>query len=309
MQQYRAGWGRDYGERVNLRPVRRPEDLPALDSLFETITECDGHPPIGEHKYLDLLHSEPEQVTGLVGEEQGVPVAYVAVGPTQEPGMWVIEPALHPLHRSRRTTRWIVDAGVGRALEAGADRVRCWAFLPNLVTVLEDAGFAPERELRQMRISLPARGRPGFPGGVEVREFRPGVDDHAWLTVNNAAFKGHPENGNWTAEVLADRRRQSWFDPEGFRMAWEGGSLIGFCWTKIHEDGVGEIYVIGVAPEHQGRGLGRALVLEGLRYLADDRNLARGMLYVDAGNDAALALYENVGFRLDHVDRSLVRGL
>lgn len=294
---------------MNLRPVRRPDDLPSLDALFETITECDGHAPIGEHKYLDLLHSEPDHVTGLVCEDGGVPVAYVAVGPTQEPGTWAIEPALHPLHRDRRTTRRVVDAGVGRALEAGADRVRCWAFLPNLVTVLEDAGFRPERELRQMRITLPVRPRPSFPAGVEILPFRPGVDDESWLRVNNAAFRGHPENGSWTQEVLLDRRRQPWFDPAGFRMAWEGDSLVGFCWTKVHEDGVGEIYVIGVEPGNQGRGLGRALVLEGLRHLADDRDITRGMLYVDAGNDAALTLYEQLGFRLDHVDRSLVRDL
>lgn len=292
-----------------LRPVRRPDDLPALDALFETITECDGHSPIGEHKYLDLLHSDPEHVTGLVGEDHGTAIAYVAVGPTQHGGTWAIEPALHPLHRDRSTTRLLVDAGVGKAIEAGAARVRCWAFLPNLVSVLEEAGFRPERELRQLRLGLPIAFRPDFPGSVAVCAFRPEVDEAAWLSVNNAAFAGHPENGAWTEEILDDRKGQSWFDPGGFRMAWEGPTLVGFCWTKVHDDGVGEIYVIAVSPAAQGRGLGRALVLEGLRHLADDRLLSRAMLYVDSGNESALELYRKLGFRLDHVDRALVRDL
>lgn len=293
---------------VLLRPVRRPDDLPILDALFETITECDGHAPIGEHKYLDLLHAEEDHVTGLVAEDAGEAIAYVAIGPTQQRGTWAIEPALHPLHRDRSTTRRVLDAAVGRAAEAGADRVRCWAFLPNLVSELEGAGFRPERELRQLRLGLPLSERPRFPESVSIRPFRPGVDEETWLRVNNDAFRGHPENGNWTPEILEDRQAQSWFDPDGFRMAWEDDALVGFCWTKLHHDG-GEIYVIGVAPSAQGRGLGRALVLEGLRYLAEERRLTKAMLYVDAGNDAALDLYQRMGFRLDHVDRALVRDL
>ncbi len=307
--QYRATNGHDYGVPVLLRPVRRPDDVPTLELLFETITECDGHSPIGEHKYLDLLHAEPELVTGLVGEEQGAAIAYVAVGPTQDGGTWAIEPALHPLHRDRSTTRRLVDAGVGRAVEAGADRVRCWAFLPNLVSVLEEAGFRPERELRQLRLALPISLRPSFPESVVVGPFRPGVDEESWLTVNNAAFAGHPENGAWTEEILEDRKGQSWFDPDGFRMAWDGEDLVGFCWTKVHDDGVGEIYVIGVSPHARGKGLGKALVLEGLRHLAEARHLSRAMLYVDSGNEAALELYQKLGFRLDHLDRALVRDL
>jgi mycothiol synthase len=246
-------------------------------------------------------------VTGLVADHDGELGAYVAVSPTLEEGSWAMEFAIHPLHRDPASVRRVVAAGLGRAAEAGAEWVRVWAFLPNLIAALEEAGFHPERELRQLRVSLPVAEAPRFPTGVEVAAFRPGLDEPAWLIVNNAAFAGHPENGEWTLDVLEDREQQGWFDPEGFRMAWEGGTLVGFCWTKRHDTGVGEIYVIAVAPAHQGRRLGRALVLEGLRYLAVVDGLARAMLYVDAGNERAMRLYENLGFRLDHVDRSLVR--
>jgi mycothiol synthase len=69
---------------------------------------------------------------------------------------------------------------------------------------------------------------------------------------------------------------------------------------------VGEIYVLAVAPAHQGQGLGKALLLDGLAHLSRAKANA-AVLYVDSGNDRATRLYESVGFRLDHVDRSFVR--
>ena len=290
-----------------IRAVERPEDLPALDSLFETIHRCDGHAPIGEHKYLDLQHADPAEDVGLVAEIERSLMGYVALGETGEPNLWAMEVALHPLHRDQETSVQIVKAGLDGAVSRGATRVRCWAFQPNLAFALEQVGFAPERELRQLRIELPMPERPVFPPAVAIRSFRTGVDENAWLEVNNAAFDGHPENGAWTTAVLEDREQQTWFDADGFRLCWADQELVAFCWTKVHQGDVGEIYVIGVAPDHQGRGLGKAMVLEGLRYLAEERGLSRGMLYVDADNDRALELYHDLGFRLDHVDRSLVK--
>jgi mycothiol synthase len=60
-------------------------------------------------------------------------------------------------------------------------------------------------------------------------------------------------------------------------------------------EALGEVYVIGVDPLHQGTGLGRSLFVAGLRLLAA-RGLTQAMLYVDAANTPAIALYSSLGF-------------
>jgi mycothiol synthase len=87
-------------------------------------------------------------------------------------------------------------------------------------------------------------------------------------------------------------------------MAWEGDRLVALCWTKTHPGGVGEIYLIATDPEYQGRGIGRTVALEGLDYLSREKGSSTGMLYVDGANEAALKLYERMGFEVHHTDRA-----
>jgi mycothiol synthase len=165
-----------------------------------------------------------------------------------------------------------------------------------LARVLEQRGFEPVRSLYQLRRSLAGLPEdPPLPENVLVRAFRPGRDDDAWLAVNAAAFAAHAEQGRWTAEDLHARYAEPWFDPAGFLLAERGGELLGFHWTKIHPDGPGEVYVLGVAPAAQGLGLGKALLVRGLRHLAG-RGCPDVLLYVDGDNGAALRLYRREGF-------------
>jgi mycothiol synthase len=186
------------------------------------------------------------------------------------------------------------------------DRLLVWSHGQHsrLRGVLRDAGFEPVRELYQMRRPLEAAQLPPdppLPPDVTVRAFRVGVDDDAWLTVNAAAFATHPEQGKWTHADLAARIAEPWFDPAGFLLAYRGGELLGYHWTKIHPDRVGEVYVLGVAPSAQGLGLGRGLLIRGLRYLVE-RGCGEVLLYVEGDNAAAIALYERSDFARDDVD-------
>jgi mycothiol synthase len=172
-----------------------------------------------------------------------------------------------------------------------------------------DNGFSPERDLLQLRVALPlppevvAATRP-----LVTRPFEPGRDEAAWLETNNRAFAGHPEQGGWTLGQLRDRLAADWVELDGFLVADDpdGQGLIGSCWTKIHRGHrpvLGEIYVIAVDPRHHGQGWGRSLTVAGLESIAR-RGITVGMLYTDATNQAAVALYRSLGFTVDHTDRS-----
>jgi mycothiol synthase len=144
---------------------------------------------------------------------------------------------------------------------------------------------------------------------VATRAFRPGLDDEAWIGVNNRAFADHGEQGGWTRETLALRVAEPWFDPDGFRIHEIDGQVAAFCWTKIHTEQtppIGEIYVIAVDPSAHGRGLGRQLTLAGLDSLTE-RGITIANLYVDAANTAAVALYDQLGFSI-HRTRTAFSG-
>jgi mycothiol synthase len=289
-----------------LRPVQS-SDRAHLVRLFELAAECDGHFPIGEHKYLDLMGGR-DRGSGLVATEGSELIGYLAITPARSGGVAAMELVIHPLHRSHGVFARLIEEGVTQAATSGARAVRVWAFQPNLVDELRRSGFTVERELRQLRIDVPAGVTADLPAGMREGRFEVGRDESAWLQVNNAAFRDHPENGSWTREILADRIVQPWFDPEGFVTVWADDRLAGFCWTKPHDD-LGEIYVIAVSPDHQGLGLGRFLTVRGLEAIHDHWGFRTGMLYMDADNVRAASLYRKLGFRLHHVDRSLVRDI
>ncbi len=93
---------------------------------------------------------------------------------------------------------------------------------------------ASTRDGISTRCAAPCRSARTFE--LETRPFRPGLDEEAWLVVNNRAFDWHPEQGGWDTSTLKARESQPWFDPEGFLLHEEGSPrrLAGFCWTRVH---------------------------------------------------------------------------
>jgi mycothiol synthase len=168
-----------------------------------------------------------------------------------------------------------------------------------LVPLLDARGYTAVRELFELRRPLgaehPLPPDPPLADGVTVRAFEPGRDDQAWLAINAAAFAHHPEQGGWSEQDLQARIDETWFDAAGFLLAERDGTLLGFHWTKIHDDGAGEVYVLGVSPDAQGLGLGSALLVRGLRHL-EQRGCPSVLLYVDGDNETAVRLYEKAGF-------------
>lgn len=197
-----------------------------------------------------------------------------------------------------------------RSLDAlTADSIELWGkpARPWHRVVAEHHGFDELRALHQMRCELPVTSPP-----LVTRGFVPGQDEELLLTVNNRAFADHPDQGGMTEADLAASAAEPWFDPDGIRLYPDEDNpdrLAGFCWTKIHEplaEGqprLGEIYAIGIDPDHHGNGLGVPMTAAGLAWLAD-QNITTGMLYVEADNSPAIRTYEKLGFVRHRTDRA-----
>jgi mycothiol synthase len=271
-----------------------PEQVGEVTDLLGAVRDADGVAPVGEAVTLRLRPGAPGS-THLLARRAGALVGYLhldLVGDAE--GNKVAELAVHPDHRRR---------GVGTALLwAVVDRVeplRVWAHggLPAQEALAAKLGARKVREL--LRMGRPLDGdlpEPVLPPGVRLRAFEPGRDEEAVVRVNHRAFSWHPEQGAMSVEDVLGKEREPWFDPAGFLLAVDAEDrLLGFHWTKVHSARLGEVYVVGVDPDAQGGGLGKALTLAGLAHLRA-AGLAEVMLYVEADNASALAVYTRLGF-------------
>lgn len=271
----------------------------AVRALAARVAAADGAEPLSDQTRLAL--STPAAVVthllaldgpDLVGYGQldtggDVPAAEFAIAPG--PRHDVVTVALFEAaeHRSEPGRLLVWAHGAASPVNAVAHR----------------RGYTRDRVLLQLaRPAAAAVPAPAAPAGVRLRAFVPGRDETAWLRVNARAFAQHREQGGWTIADLLVREAEDWFAPAGFLLAVdETDRPLGFHWTKLHPPSpvdaqlIGEVYVIAVDPDAQGRGLGPWLLSAGLAHLTG-RGATRFVLYTDEDNAAAARLYERFGF-------------
>ncbi len=269
-----------------------------IRELIAAAKLADGVAPVGDQVLRELGHDRSRHLVARDGDEV---TGYLNLAET--PAM--AELVVHPNARRRG-----IGAAMARTgLSEGGDDARIWAH-GNLEPARATAaalGLVVVRELLQMRRPLADLPPVTVAGGVQITTYSGPADDVELLRVNNAAFAWHPEQSGWTEADIAERRTESWFDPAGLFMAVDEhtGKLLGFHWTKIHSGDLGEVYVVGVDPAAQGRGLGGTLTLVGLHHLAERLSESPDptvILYVEADNSAAVKTYQRLGFDVYTVD-------
>jgi mycothiol synthase len=212
--------------------------------------------------------------------------------------------------RPEQRRRGIGSRLVRLALRMEADRGRPELFLgcvpeaPGGAAFLQATGFVFHSTV--WNLDLPADrtvAPPVWPDGLVPRPFDRTRDVVALPAIVNVSFADHPTPMVMEEEMV----RASLDDPnvvdEDVLLLEDAGSgeLVGFCMLDVlRKDGAvtsshGEIAMLGVRPDRQGRGLGRQLLRAGARYLR-----AAGVpdvgLAVNARNEGALALYESEGY-------------
>ncbi len=274
-----------------------------IRELIVAASHADGVTPVSEQVLRALPHDRTSHLLALDGADI---VGYLNLAGA--PAM--AELVVHP--EARR--RGIGSAMARTGLAAGGDAARVWAH-GNLEPARATAAaldLVAVRELLQMRRPLTDLPPLSLPEGVKLTTYTGPADDAELLRVNNHAFAWHPEQGGWTEAEIAERRGEPWFDPAGLFMAVDEatGKLLGFHWTKVHNATLGEVYVVGVDPDAQGRGLGAALTVAGLHHLAarlSGNDEATVMLYVEGDNAAAVNTYGRLGFEVFNADVAYAR--
>lgn len=285
------------------------EQADEVVGLLAEAERTDGVAPVGEQVRL-RMRPNAKGSAHLLARADGQVVGYAHLDLFGDSaGNKVAELAVRPSHR-----RQGLGAVLVTALAERAEPLRIWAHggHPDAERLAEKLGFKKVRELLRMRLRLDGDLADAvLPEGVRLRKFVPGQDEAGVVYVNHRAFSWHPEQGEMSIEDVRHKEEEDWFDPKGFLLAVDSAErLLGFHWTKVHEiDGaepLGEVYVVGVDPDAQGGGLGKALTLAGLRYLKDS-GLRQVMLYVESDNAPAVRVYTRLGFTLWDADVQYAR--
>ncbi len=272
------------------------EHVSRVAVVIAQATLADGQPPFSDQSLVELRSGVRR---GLVYCLDGVisAVAVVTTGGVPREAELVVSPSARRRGLGNRLLEHLLEAGGELLVWAHGDH-------PDARALAARHFLRAQRELLQMRMPLGVTS--GDSRAITVVAFQPGIDDEEWLALNAVAFADHPEQGGLGQPDLDARIAEDWFDADDFLIArGPYDEMTGFCWLKIDtrkdERQPGEFYAVGVAPESQGTGLGRALVNAGLARL-ESRGILEASLYVEADNSPAVSLYRSVGFTTYSID-------
>lgn len=143
-------------------------------------------------------------------------------------------------------------------------------------------------DLHLLRASVPRSRRRGR---ARLRRARRS-DRRAVLAVDSAAF-----NPFWQFDLqsLADARTAT--PSSRFRVAADP-AVVGYAVTG-RAGAVGYLQRLAVDPDHQGRGVGTALVADSLRW-AESHGATAVLVNTQETNRKALSFYQHLGFELEH---------
>lgn len=250
-----------------VRPEARRQDV-GRSIVEELIAQCAEVP--GQSGRLRLwAHGESAPAARLAA----------SLGFTRSRVLWQMRRSLYAALAPVR----LPDGITLRAFQPGVDDVAWLELNARAFAHLPDQGSWTEEDLRRRM------DEPWFdPAGFLLAETKDGdLAGFHWTKVHDHAHgaPGHPGDlaGDHPPDHNADHNADHPHEPPH--------PAIG------PHQAMGEVYVVGVDPAWQGTGLGRALVLAGLRHLRGSPDgLAQVMLYVDADNVRAIRLYEALGF-------------
>jgi GNAT superfamily N-acetyltransferase len=186
-------------------------------------------------------------------------------------------------------------AGLRSALDRlsanGFTKVVTAALHPSEAVAFEQTGFTELDRLLVLShdlIALQPDRRP-LAKGLRVRAARPGDRAQA-LEVDHRAF-----DQLWQLDRAGLRDAEGATPARRFRVVADGREVRGYAVTG-RSGRQGFLQRLAADPDHNGRGIGSALVLDSLRW-ADRHGVRRMLVNTQFENQRARDLYEQLGFR------------
>jgi ribosomal protein S18 acetylase RimI-like enzyme len=180
-----------------------------------------------------------------------------------------------------------IDLWIEQATAAGLRAVRTGAMFPRAAEVFADAGFATIDTLALLERDLRSIRRPNI--RLETKRLTR-RQTHQAVAIDRRAFGARWAND--AASLRAIRRATPAYRA---RQLSVDGQLVAFAISGVAGP-TGYLQRLAVEPRSQRGGRGKSLVADALCWM-HDRHLANALVNTAIGNAAALALYDQFGFR------------
>ena len=286
---------------ADLKPYRAT-DLERLNSFINLVRGDSDSPRASDVGYLGDCLGQPgwniEDNCQLLMVSESL-AGYIHVVPELPIGRIVMDAAVHPDFRRRGLGKKLLTWGINRGVELGVKlaHIGTGEDAPAASALLEQHGFTPLRRYWELHWegSTPEYT---LPSGASLRSFRHG-DASLLADVQNAAFDGQWGYSPNSVEDVEYKVQMHRVSHAGILFLVVGSDTAGFCWTRIDGPPGNQIGVIGMGggrPEFRRGGMGRAILLAGMAYLAQ-QGVKAVELSVDSDNTPAREMYLNLGFR------------
>jgi mycothiol synthase len=290
-----------------LRPPVRGDVRAIVDLAIAVDVAQYGEPDFTEEDVLadwEAPRFDPGRDAWVAAGPEGRLSGYATVW-EKDPGRELTSTILvHPEDWATGVGERLLAATEARAAEriraAGSSSARLATVVPSVsaarIDLVRTSGYRHTRTYVRMDIDLTGREiRRVEPPGIEIRRYRPGVDDRALHEAIEESFADHFRHVREPHEEwMALRTRDPRFNPELWFVAWDGaqaaGGILGYdlgdiCWIRE----------LGVRRAWRRRGLGTALLL---RSFEDFRSRGRYKVCLGVDSDnayQATRLYERAG--------------
>jgi ribosomal protein S18 acetylase RimI-like enzyme len=153
-----------------------------------------------------------------------------------------------------------------------------------------------EADLRQLDSSIRE-----IPDTMSVCALAEISNDELWPSYDAAFFSGGDRRYAQQSEVQRRENYEGFFsrqapmDAEASIVLLDGETIVGFVKIDIVTEGT-YVQGVGVVPEYRGQGLARYILGTSLRRAAENHH-EKMLLEVDVTNQAAVGLYQSLGFK------------